>query len=241
MGPLDFRLLDLISNIKENNMNLNIAKLSGALLLAVILLTSCASHVKIENTWMNQNVPATTYHKLLVIAVTQQPELRKLFENIVTETLRRHGVEAVQSYPLLDTLKNADKAQVQKLAQEVGADAVLITHGLSKSESTSYRYFGGSFQQRVAVSQSADENSSTTIMMSAVGVAPLETDFVKGAIMSRLFDTAGAEMAWSALTEVIHEGSKADACWDFSILLTKALAKDHLIAINDKEFRKPTL
>lgn len=241
MGLLAFRLLDLTSDIKEKNMNFNIAKLSGSLLLAVALLTSCASQVKIENSWRDQSVPATTYNKLLVIAVTQQPELRKLFENIVTETLRSHGVEAVQSYPLLDNLKNADKAQVQKLAQAVGADAVLITHGLSKSERTSYRYFGGSFQERVDVAQSADENSSTTIMMSAVGVAPLETDFVKGTMMSRFFDTARAEMAWSALTEVTHEGSKADACWDFSILLTKALAKDHLIAINDKEFRKPTL
>jgi hypothetical protein len=222
-------------------MNLNIAKLSGSLLLAVTLLTSCASHVKIENSWRNQNVPAATYNKLLVIAVTQQPELRKLFENILSETLRSHGVEAMQSYPLLDDLKNADKAQVQKLAKEVGADAVLITHGLSRSESTSYRYFGGSLQERVAVSQSADENSSTTIIMSAIGVAPLETDFVKGSLMSRFFDVASTEMAWSALTKVIHEGSKADACWDFSILLTKALAKDTLITVNDKTFRKPTL
>jgi hypothetical protein len=222
-------------------MYLNIAKLSASLLLAVSLLASCASHVEIENSWRNQNVPATTYKKLLVVAVTPKSSLRELFENILTETLHRHGVEAVQSYPLLADLNKADKAQMQMLAKSVGADAVVITHGLSKSESTSYRYFGGSIQERVAVMQTEDENSSTTIVMSAVGIAPLETDFVKGSLMTRFFDAASAEMAWSALTEVVNDGRKADACWDFSILLTKALAKDQLITINTREFRKPTL
>jgi len=222
-------------------MFLNIVKLSASLLLAVALLTSCAAHVKIENSWRNQNVPAYTYKKLLVVAVTPKSTLRQMFENILTETLRKHGVEAVQSYPLLDDLNKADKTQLQILAKAIGADAVVITHGLSRSENTSYRYFGGSIQERVAVMQSEDENSSTTIVMSAVGVAPLETDFVKGSLLTRFFDAASAEMAWSALTEVIIEDRKADACWDFSILLTKLLAKDQLIAINDKKFRKPTL
>lgn len=222
-------------------MNLKLVKQSTAWLMATVLLASCAAHVKIEDSWRNQNVPAITYNKLLVVAVTQQPALRKTFEDILSETLRRHGVEAVQSYPLIDDLKKADKVQLQALAKEVGADAVVITNGLSRSESTSYRYFGGSIQERVAVMQSTDENSSTTVMMSAVGVAPLESDFVKGSLMTRFFDVASTEMAWSALTEVINDGSKADACWDFSILLTKALAKNRLIDVNGKEFRKPTL
>jgi len=221
-------------------MLLNILKLAAALLSAVALLASCASHVKIENSWRNQNVPATTYKKLLVVAVTHKSTLRQLFENILTETLRGSGVEAVQSYPLLDDLKTADKDRMQLLARSVGADAVVITHGLSRSESTSYRYFGGAIQERVAVMQSEDENSTTTIAMSAVGIAPLETDFVKGTLMTKFFDAASAEMAWSALSEVITEGRRADACWDFSILLTKALAEERLIEVTRK-FRKPTL
>ena len=220
-------------------MNLNIVRLSMALLLAV-LLTACASHVKIEDSWRNLNAPAKTYKKLLVVAVTPKGDLRQLFENILTETLRGSGVEAVQSYPLLDDLKTADKDRMQLLARSVGADAVVITHGLSRSESTSYRYFGGAIQERVAVMQSEDENSTTTIAMSAVGIAPLETDFVKGTLMTKFFDAASAEMAWSALSEVITEGRRADACWDFSILLTKALAEERLIEVTRK-FRKPTL
>lgn len=222
-------------------MKRTIVKRMSCLLMAAALLASCASHVKIEDSWKNQNLPATTYNKLLVIAVTNNSTLRELFENILTDTLSRHGVEALPSYALLGDLNAADKSRVQALASEVGADAVVITHGLSRSEHTNYRYFGGSVEERVAVLASTDENSTTVVGMSAVGVAPLETDFVKGTLMTRFFDTASAEMAWSALTEVVSAGRKADACWDFSILLTQALAKDQLIVVNAKEFRKPTL
>lgn len=222
-------------------MTLNSFRLSATLLLAVVLLASCASHVKIEETWRSQSAPETTYKRLLVVAVTAKAPLREMFENILTETLTRHEVEAVPSYPRIADIETANKDQLQALAKELGADAVVITHVLSKSESTSYRYFGGSLEERVAVMTSADADSSTIVAMSAVGVAPLETDFVKGTMMTRFFDAASAEMAWSGLSKVVNDGRKADACWDFSIQLTKALAKDRLIAINDKGFRKPTL
>jgi len=216
-------------------------RLSLTFLLVVVLLTSCAAHVKIEETWRNQSAPEITYQKLLVVAVTAKGPLREMFENILTETLTRHGVEAVQSYPHIVDINAANKDQLQALAKELGADAVVITHVLSKSESTSYRYFGGSLEERVAVMTAADSDTSTIVAMSAVGIAPLETDFVKGTMMTRFFDAASAEMAWSALSEVVNDGRKADACWDFSIQLTQALAKDRLIAINTKGFRKPTL
>jgi len=216
-------------------------KLSAILLLIAVTLSACATRVKVEDTWMRQGAPATTYQKLLVIAVTDKSALRETFENIMAETLRKHGVAAVPSYPLLKDLKKANKAQVQALAKELGADAVIITNGLTREERTSYRYFGGAIQERVAVMESGDEHSSTIIAMSAIGVAPLESDFVKGTLMTRFFNVASAEMVWSALSEVINDGRLADACWDLSILLTKALAKDRLIAINDRTFRKPSL
>ena len=126
-------------------------------------------------------------------------------------------------------------ALLKKLAA-LGADAVIITQGLSKSDSTSYRYFGGSVQERTAVMVSENESSATVIAMSAVGVAPLESDFVKGSLQTRFFNTGSTEMAWSALTSFVNDGRKADACWDFSNQLTKALADASLVKLNDKKF-----
>lgn len=210
-------------------------------LLLAALLASCASHVKIENSWTNQNVPAVTYRKMLVVAVTHNGPTRELFENILSETLNEHGVAAVASHKLFADIGKADKVQLQTVARAVGADAVLITHGLTKSDSTSVRYFGGSVQERTAVIVSGDEDSSTVITMSAVGIAPLESDFIKGSLQTRLFNAASTEMAWSALTNFVNDGRKADACWDFSIQLTQALANARLVELNNKAFRKPSL
>ena len=217
-----------------------VIKIAPVLFLTA-LLAACASHVKVENSWRNTGVPEATYKKVLVVGITQNKPMRELFENILTETLNDHGVTAVASHTLLADLGKADKVQLQTVARAVGADAVLITQGLSKSENTSVRYFGGSIQERTAEMFSADENSSTTVFMSAVGIAPLETDFTKGSLQTRLFKAASAEMAWSALVNFVNDGRKADACWDFSNQLTQALAKDRLIEINDRSFKKPSL
>jgi hypothetical protein len=79
------------------------------------------------------------------------------------------------------------------------------------------------------------------IAMSVVGIAPRETDFVDGFLQTRFFDAASAKLVWVAHSKVVNDGRKADACWDFAILLTKALAKDGTIEINAKDFRKPSL
>jgi hypothetical protein len=217
-----------------------VTKVCTGLLLAT-LLTSCASHVKITDTMRDPEAPATVYKKILVVAITYDGNLREMFENILAETLNKHGVAAIASHKLFKDFTRADKALLQSLASQEGADAVLITRGLSKSEHTDYQYFGGNIEARTVVMQKQDEDSSTTIAMSAVGIAPKETDFVSGTLLTRLFDAASAKLLWVAHSKFINDGRKADACWDFSILMTRALADDRLVQLNGREFRKPTL
>ena len=210
-------------------------------LLIMLFLSACANSVKIRETWKSPEATAAPYRKLLLIAVAKDQNLRQMFENILAETLNAQGVAAVQSYPVLDDLARADKEQIQRLALAVGADAVVVTRGLSRSEHVNYQYFGGNVQERVAVIESVGENSSSLIAMSAVGISPKEMDFVSGTLLTNFFDTAGARLAWSVQTQVVNDGRKADACWDYSILLVKALARDGLVNVNGKGFRKPSL
>ena len=213
--------------------------------LLILLITAfaggCIAPVKLKDAWRDPQAPPTVYKKLLVIAVAHNRDLREMIENISVTMLDEHGVAAIASHRLIGDLKQADARVIQALAQSVGADAVVVTHAISKTEHTDYRYFDGTLQARTAVVVEQAGNSSSVLAMSAVGIAPRETDFVQGYLQTRFFDVDSAKLVWLAHSSVTSDGNRGDACWEFSILLTRALAKDNLIAINDREFKKPSL
>jgi len=209
-------------------------------LLLVFFCCACANSVKIKETRRSPDAPAMTFSKLLLVSATQKDNLRTMSENILAETLEDHGVMAVPSHKLIKDIGTADRASLEKAALESGADGVVITHTVTKSEHSLDQYFGGTPEVRsVVMRRTEDDGSSLTVGMSAVGIAPRETDFLQGSLRTRFFDARNADLVWVADTEFVNDGRTAEACWDFAILLTKALAKDGLITINDKEFRKP--
>ena len=76
--------------------------------------------------------------------------------------------------------------------------------------------------------------------MSGLVLVPTETDFELISLQTRVFDTSREQLVWSALSNVSESGHRADASWDLSALLVKALSKEQLIVINDKDFRQPS-
>jgi len=207
------------------------SKLSRMLMTLLVtgLFTACTT-ASVEETWRSPEAPATVYRKLLVVGVANDVNVRRTFENIFVETLRKQGVDAVQSYTLLPDIKKADRTLLQEAARQAGTDAVVITRGVSRSERTNYQYGTGQLQQRTVVMQESGPNSSTTVVMSAVGIAPRETTFEQAFLQTNFFDAASANLLWSSLSNVSEADSRADAFWKLSDLLGKAMQKDRLIA-----------
>jgi len=207
-------------------------------LVVVLMMISCANTFRINESWRSQNVPETTYGKLLIVAISADDNLRELYENIFVELLDIHGVQAAPSNRLIKSLHTADQAKLQELARLAEADAILLTRVVSRSEHTNYILATGSVQERSVVMTEANANSTTTVAMSAVGIVPGEIDSRHAFLETRLFDAASAELVWSANSEGYGYESKGEACWDLSILFAKELAKENLIKVNGKEFRK---
>jgi len=213
-------------------------------LLALLLagfITSCTTHVSLRETWRSPEASSKTYKKLLVMGISPNNSLRETFENILTETLQEHGVEAVRSYTLIKDLNKFDSTQLQVLARDVGADAVIITRGISKSEHANYQYAMGTVERKTVIYEDTQPDSSSAIVMSAVGIAPRETDIEQAELLTRLFDAQSDKQVWLARSSLYEAEDRAGACWRLSALLVKALSKDHMIEINSEEFRIPSL
>jgi hypothetical protein len=208
------------------------------LLLVPGLLTSCAP-ASLKKTWRNPEAPAISYRKLLVVGVANDDNVRRMFEDIFVETLNENGVAAVPSHTLESDLDKADRARLQELAGKTSADAVVITRPLAKSERTNYQYATGTLEERTEVEKKSGPDSSTTIVMSAVGIAAHETDFELATLQTHFFDAADARLVWSAQSSISESGDRADACWKLSALLVEALGKARVIEISGGKFHEP--
>ena len=203
---------------------------------------SIATIVSIKETKLESQAPSTTYKKLLVIGITPHHDLRKALENIFSETLNEHGVAAVTSHNLVIDLSKANHLKIKELALQSGADGVVITRVLSKSEHANYMLSTGHVEQRTVVETKTEGNTTTTIAMSAVGIVPGEMDGEGATLQTRFFDATSANLVWTAMSHAAgSDNDQIDVCWKLSALLTKALSKDRLIEINSKKFHQPTL
>lgn len=98
---------------------------AGALLL---LVAGCAS-TQVSSAWRDPTVsPAQAKpEKTLVVAMVPDPAIRRNLEDELAYKLQQHGVAAVTAHQLVQDERNLNKEQIQQLAQQQGADSVLLT------------------------------------------------------------------------------------------------------------------
>jgi hypothetical protein len=65
--------------------------------------------------------------KLLVVGVSNQPALRRNFEDEFVKDLKAVGVDAVASYSFIPEGGRAEETRVKQALKDAGADGVLIT------------------------------------------------------------------------------------------------------------------
>lgn len=93
--------------------------------LLALLAAGCAS-TSLVNEWQTPDTPPAV-RKVLVVGVTQQASVRRVFEDEFAAQLRAAGVEAVPSYTLLKEDGQAEQAVLEQAVQDIGADGVLVT------------------------------------------------------------------------------------------------------------------
>ncbi len=102
---------------------------------SAMLIASCAG-TKLTRSQVGPAFQGAPVSNILVIAVTKQPENRRLFEQKFVVQLKQAGVDAVSSMkavPMPSDLK-LEKSAILAAVGKYGADAVIITHLKGKTE-----------------------------------------------------------------------------------------------------------
>ena len=107
----------------------------AALITTMLMFAGCAA-TDLVNQWSNPAYTAPQFKKVMVIAVSKQPTIRRNFEDAFVAQLKAAGVDAVQSYQYIPDEGQVEEAQLNKAVLAAGADAALITRLVRKEQQT---------------------------------------------------------------------------------------------------------
>lgn len=98
-----------------------------SLILCILALAACASSgATITYAWKADDIQQKDREGVLILAISDNPEARKRFEQAFTTALKQHGVRAVASYQL-NGAKKITKADVMAMAKQADTDVLLVT------------------------------------------------------------------------------------------------------------------
>jgi len=104
-------------------------------LITMLMFAGCAA-TELVNQWNNPAYTAPWFKKVMVIAVSKQPTIRRNFEDAFVAQLKAARVDAVQSYQYIPDEGQVEEARLNKAVLAAGADAALITRLVRKEQQT---------------------------------------------------------------------------------------------------------
>jgi hypothetical protein len=208
---------------------MRLTALGLALLLAITLLTGCAT-TKLTESWKRPGFTGKV-QKVYLIGVTHNDRIRHFFEDEVARQLAARGVTGLPSYPDLVISGNVDRETLRARLRAQGTDAVLVARLVGKTQRTA------SFSAREAgygigtgpLGIYYEEFYNGSIAMVAPGPA-VTSDYSVVNISANLFETESAQAVWSTLAEITaSDDNREQRLRDFITKVVDKLQEDGLL------------
>lgn len=101
------------------------SRLVLALSALLAVLTGCAS-TRIVNQW-EMGDPGPAFTKLLVVGMSDNESVRRIFEDEFVKALTARGIVAIQSYTIIPESGQVPAARLDAAVRQAGADGVVTT------------------------------------------------------------------------------------------------------------------
>jgi len=205
-----------------------------ALALAVValaLVASCAPN-RLLRQHANPEYVGKPFKRVLVVAVTRENVLGRVYEDRMVALLGQRGITGVPAYASLGTAGAVDEATLRGVIAKTGVDGMLITRTTSVDESTvttpGYTVtvgigtgWGGFYNYYSGVWQTSYVPPQTTV------VGPTRT-----VSETRLFDAKSGALAWSGMigtTDRDGESDSAASVQQYAGIVFDAMSRDGII------------
>lgn len=170
--------------------------------LAAVFVAGCAN--RLLQTHANPEYVGKPFKRVLVVAVTNENVLGRIYEDRMVGLLAPRGVQGVPGYAVLGT-GPVDQATLRAAVGKTGVEGVLITRTLSADQATlttgaytvTWGYGWGGFYDYY---QGAWQTKYVPAQTTATGPTRIVTE-------TRLFDARTGTLAWSGLIGTLDRDS----------------------------------
>ena len=188
------------------------------------LLAACAIKPLVE--WRDSNFSGTV-DNILIIGVSDQPVVRRLFEDTFVKELAALGVSAKSSYQVLTDEQISSRDILEAAIRAQSMDSVLVTRVIGVEEINTYTpptYTSSNFNRH--------DRDYHSYFNHAVQVATPgywdKYDVLK--LESNLYDSASQQLIWSVQSESFDPRSATQLIDDQITVAIKSLRKTGLIS-----------
>ena len=189
---------------------------------ALMLLGSCAS-TSLVSSQRNPTYAGPPLKRLMVVGVTDDPSVRKAFEDEFVAKLKAAGVSAEPSYPLIPESGSVDKAQLREVVESAAVDGVLAAR-LVKVEENETALQAFNFEDRSAGFYGYYSAGSTGSLDPSLGG---ESNNIT--IHFDLYSVSGARLVWAGDAATFPSTDVKQVTAGLAYTVIPALKKQKLI------------
>ena len=194
----------------------------AAFTLITLVMAACAA-TTLTNSWKSPDYKGQGLKKLLVVGVSKEGAVRRIFEDGFVEQIKAAGVDAVASYTLIPGDGQATEAQLTQAVKEAGADGTLITRlvRVDVQAQAFYPAMGVGYHRAYAGAWAGGYGGYYDApVMSQTDTVVLETS---------LFGVDESKLLWSGTTQTFAPTSIKENLPGFAKVIIGALKKEKFI------------
>lgn len=171
-------------------MNFSRRHLFSVLLVSAGFFCGCST-TTLQPVQRAPDFDAGRIRRVLVVCVTQTPDLRSLVESEFVRQWKKRGVHALASGNILSSAVTLDKAGIAPVAKAQGFDTVLVTRLVKR--------------EQIEAQTPADANLTQDVK--AVVASPeYGMDYEVALVSANLYDAATEKRIWSGITQSLVTG-----------------------------------
>ena len=196
-------------------------------LAALAFLAACASTTIVDQ-WQSPDFKGGPFKRVLVVGVTKEAAVRRIFEDEFVRQLRARGTDAVASYTLIPEDGQVDRPRLERAVKESRADSVIVTRVVKVEQRT-----------QVVPGTPAFPGFGTDIygfygsgwggVWTGYASPPAVFQYDEVKVETKLFQAGDAGLVWAAQSEVFAPTDARKDSADFASRIIAALAARKLI------------
>jgi len=194
---------------------------------ALALLTACASTTIVDQ-WESPGYSGGPFKRLLVVGITKEATVRRIFEDEFVRALRARGTDAVASYMLIPEDGQVDRPRLERAVKESRADAVVVTRVLRVEKKTQV-VPGMPVFPGLGTDVYGHYGTGWGGVWTGYASPPAVFQYDEVKAETKLFDARNAALVWAAQSDVFSPTDARKDSADFAARIIAALASRKLI------------